>query len=177
MPSKFNEWIVREYAGMLKSRDGVVVLGCEGMTVAEAATLRREIRASGAELCLTKKSLARVAMKAAGVPIDLSGTPGSCVLLLGDPDQTIAAAKAIEKLWKKEKARKVVYRSAYFDGATLNASEAARIAEMPDKNTLRAMLCGAIQGPARMLAAVLREVPAANARALQARADKAQPAA
>ncbi len=177
MPSKINEWIVREYASLLQGRDGVVLLGTEGLTVSEASALRNEIRATGAEICLAKKSLAHVAMKAAGIPIDVSSAPGTCTLLIGSTEQTIAATKAIEKLWSKEKDRKVVYRSAFFDGSAMTAQEAARIADMPDKQTLRAMLCGAIQGPARMLATVLREVPAANARALQARADKEQPAA
>lgn len=177
MPSKINEWMVREYATLLKGRDGVLVLGTERLTVAEATALRNEIRPTGAELCLAKKSLAHVALKEAGIPIDMSGVPGTCALLIGSTEQTIAAAKAVEKLWKKEKERKVHYRSAFFDGSTMSADEAARIADMPDKNTLRAMLCGAIQGPARMLATVLREVPASQARALQARADKEQPAA
>lgn len=177
MPSKVNEWIVREYAGLLKQGEGVLVLGCEGLTVAESSALRREIRGTGAELCLTRKTLAHVAIQAAGIPIDLSQVPGTCALLIGNPESTIAAAKAVEKLWEKAKERKVVYRAAYFDGAPLSAAEASRIHAMPDKNTLRAMMCGAINGPARMLAAVLREIPASQARVLQARADKEQPAA
>lgn len=177
MPSKINEWIVREYTGLLKQGEGVLVLGCEGLTVAEASALRREINGTGAELCLTRKTLANVAIKAAGIPIDLSQVPGTCALLIGNPEATIAAAKAVEKLWDKAKERKVVYRAAFFDGSQMSAAEAARIHAMPDKNSLRAMMCGAILGPARMLATALREVPASNARVLQARADKEQPAA
>ncbi len=177
MPSKINEWIVREYTGLLKKGEGVLVLGCEGLTVAEASALRREISGTGAELCVTRKTLANVAIKAAGIPIDMSTMPGTCALLIGNPEATIAAAKAVEKLWEKAKERKVVYRAAYFDGSSMSAAEAARIHAMPDKNTLRAMMCGAIIGPARKLAAVLNEIPASQARVLQARADKEQPAA
>ena len=145
--------------------------------MAEATALRREIGPTGAGLCLAKKTLAQVAIRDAGIPLDLTQAAGTCALLVGSPEATIAAAKAVERLWQKAKERKVTYRGAFFDGSAMSAAEAARIHEMPDKNTLRAMMCGAILGPARMLAVALREVPAANARALQARADKEQPAA
>lgn len=176
MPSKINEWMVREYAGMLKGQDGVVVLGIEGLSVAQATALRNEIRGTGAEFCVTQNRLAGVALKQVGIPLDPAVFAGSCAFVVGSAEATLAAAKAIEKLWATEKERKVHYRAAFLDGATMNAAEAAQIAAMPDKNTLRAMLCGAIIGPARMLATVLSEVPASQARALQARAEQEQAA-
>lgn len=175
MPSKINQWMVREYAGLIKDREGVVVLGLEGLSVTQAAALRNEIRATGAELCVTRNRLAGVALREAGIPLDPALFSGPCAVLVGSAEQTISAAKAIENLWALEKQRKVHYRGAWLDGSAMNAAEAAQIAAMPDKNTLRAMLCGAIVGPARMLATVLSELAASQARALQARVDQ-QPA-
>lgn len=176
MPSKINEWMVREYASLMKDQDGIVVLGVEGLSVAQATALRNEIRSTGAEFCLARNRLANVALKQVGVPLDPAVFSGSCAVVVGSAEATISAAKAIEKLWALEKDRKVHYRGAYLDGSTMNAAEAAQIAAMPDKNTLRAMMCGAILGPARMLAVVLSEVPASQARALQARAEQGQAA-
>lgn len=176
MPSKINEWMVRDYAGMLKDCEGVVVLGFEGLSVEQASKLRNEVRATGAELCVAKNRLAGVALREAGIALDAQALKGTCALLIGSAEQTISAAKAVEKLWATEKQRKVHYRGAFLDGAAMNAAEAAQIAAMPDKNTLRAMMCGAILGPARMLATVLSEVPASQARALKARAEQ-EPAA
>ncbi|MDA1260961.1 MAG: 50S ribosomal protein L10 [Planctomycetota bacterium] len=176
MPSKINEWMIREYAALLKEQDGIVVLGLEGLSVAQASTLRNEIRGTGAEFCVTQNRLAKVALKEIGIAMDPSLFVGPCAVVVGSAEATISAAKAIEKLWALEKVRKVHYRGAYLDGSTMNAAEAAQIAAMPDKNTLRAMLCGAIIGPARMLATVLSEVPASQARAIKARAEQEQAA-
>lgn len=176
MPSKINEWMVREYVSLLKDREGVVVLGFEALSVDQASKLRNEVRSTGAELCVAKNRLANVALREAGIPLEAGVLGGTCAMLLGSTESTISAAKAIEKLWAAEKVRKIHYRGAYLDGAPMNAAEAALIAAMPDKNTVRAMLCGAIIGPARMLATVLAEVPASQARALQARADQEQAA-
>lgn len=176
MPCKLNHWIVREYADLVKDREGVVVLGLEGLSVLQASALRNEIRATGADLCVARNRLAGVALREAGIPLDPALLSGTCALLVGSAEQTIAAAKAIEKLWALEKERKVHYRGAFLDGSTMSAAEAAQIAAMPDKHTLRAMMCGAILGPARMLATVLSEVPASQARALKARAEQEQAA-
>jgi ribosomal protein L10 len=50
------------------------------------------------------------------------------------------------------------------------------LADVPDKQTLRAQLLGVLQGPARGLASVLNALPSGVARVLQARVDAAGPA-
>lgn len=172
MVSYVNEWIVNSYSQQFEGREGLMLLSIEGLTVEESQALRNEVRKSGAELRVTKNRLAKVALKEVGIEFDSSDWAGMCGVLVGDTEATIGAAKAIEELWKKDPKRKVNYRAAMLDGALMNADEAARIAEMPDKNTLRAMMCGALMGPARSLASLLREVPASTARVLQARADQ-----
>jgi large subunit ribosomal protein L10 len=174
MVSYINEWIVREYSELVKDQDGVVLLGVESLTVEEAQTLRNDVRETGAELVLGKKRLVRVALREVGIELDEEAWgAGSAALLVGDAESTISAAKAIEKIYKKAKDdRKVTYRGAYFDGTVMSAKEAASIAGMPDRQTLRAMMVGAIAGPARMLATVLNEVGASTARCVNARVDQ-----
>ncbi len=172
MVSQLNRWIVREYAEFLQGQDGVVVLGMHGLTVEEAQDLRRRVRNSGARLQVVRRRLARQVFREIGIELDEEVFNGPCALLVGDTDQAISATKAIEEMWRKAADRKIEYRGAFFDGSVLGPAEAARIPTMPDKQTMRAMLCSAILGPARMLATALREVPASTARVLQARADQ-----
>lgn len=174
MVSYINEWIVREYSELVKDQDGVVLLSVESLTVEEAQTLRNEVRETGASLIVGKKRLVRVALKEVGIELgDDAWDSGSTALLVGDAETTINAAKTIEKLYKKAKdARKVNYRGAFFDGSVMNATEAASIAGMPDRQTLRGMMVGVLSAPARKLATVLNEVGASTARCLQARADQ-----
>ncbi len=173
MVSTINEWIVRDYAGLVNDCEGVVLLGIESLTVEESQALRNSVREAGAELRVTKKRLAQVALSAAGIEIEgdesWSGTVG---LLVGDTESTISAAKAIDKTWKKADPKKITWRAAYLDGSMMSAAEAALISDMPDKQTLRGMLCGTILAPARHIASLLSEVPASTARVLQARADE-----
>jgi large subunit ribosomal protein L10 len=173
MVSTLNKWIVREYTDLVKGQEGVVLLSMDRLSVAESMSLRDAVRESGAELSVAKVRLAQVALRDAEIPLDLSDESGLTGLLVGDVESTISAAKAIEKIWEKAKdKRKVHFRGAWLDGSVMDAAAAALIPAMPDRNTLRGMMCSAILGPARMLATLMNEVPASTARALQARADQ-----
>ncbi|MHC4380929.1 MAG: 50S ribosomal protein L10 [Planctomycetota bacterium] len=177
MVSTINEWMVSGYQKQFDAQEGVVLLSMEGLTVEESQALRTSVREAGAELRVTKNRLAKVALKEVGIEFDAGSWGGMCGMLVGSTEATIGAAKAIEELWKKKPERKINYRGAMLDGAMMTAEEASRIAQMPDKDTLRAMMCGALTGSARQLATLLREVPASTARVLQARADQGESAA
>ena len=173
MVSTINKWMVRDYAGLISDRQGVVLLGIESLTVEESLALRTAVRQAGAELRVTKNRIARVALREVGVAIeDDEAWAGTCGLLVGDTEATISAAKAIDKVWKKAEPKKITWRGAVFDGSVMNAAEAALIPSMPDKQTLRGMLCGVLIAPARNLASLLSEVPASTARVIKARADQ-----
>ncbi|KAA3608241.1 MAG: 50S ribosomal protein L10 [Planctomycetota bacterium] len=176
MVSTLNKWMVEDYVGLLRDQESVVVFNLDQVNVEEAQNLRNAVREQGARFRVGKNRLVKVAFEEAGVPLQGDVLHGTCGLLIGDVESTIGAAKAIEELWKKAKPRKLSYCGAYFDGTVMDAKAAATIADMPDRQTLRAMICGAIQGPARKLAAVLAEVPASTARVVQARADQGEAA-
>ncbi|MDA1112814.1 MAG: 50S ribosomal protein L10 [Planctomycetota bacterium] len=176
MVSTINQWMASGYQKQFTDREGLVLLSLESLTVEEAQALRISIRAAGAELRVTKSRLAKVALKEIGVEFDDSSWGGMCGMMVGSTEATIGAAKAIEELWGKNKERKVTYRGAVLDGSRMTAAESSGIAKMHDKDTLRAMMCGALTGSARQLATLLREVPASTARVLQARAEQGESA-
>ncbi|HEX9793674.1 MAG TPA: 50S ribosomal protein L10 [Planctomycetota bacterium] len=171
MVSFLNEWMVAEYGELLKDQDGVVLLDLQTLSVEETQNMRNTVRGTGAKLRLAKSRLAKVAFREIGIDIPDGAFGGTCAMLVGSAEETISATKAMEELWKKAKERKFNYRAAYLDGSVLDATGAARIPSMPDKQTLRGMLAGCIIGPARMLAQVLQELPASTARVIKARAD------
>ena len=86
-------------------------------------------------------------------------------------EATVTAAKILSKSEPK-KAGKIAFRAAVLEGSALSAEDAQALANVPDKDTLRAQLVGALQGPMRALAATLAAVPGGMARVLQARADQ-----
>jgi large subunit ribosomal protein L10 len=176
MVSTLNEWMVDAYGAQFSEQEGLVLLSVENLTVEESQELRNKVRESGAQLRVTKNRLAKVALKQAGIEFEEEAWSGMCGILVGDTESTIKAAKEIEVLWKKAEVRKVNYRAAVLDGATMNASEAASIASMADKDTLRGQVCGTIMGTPRQLASIFNEVPSSLARVIQARVDQGESA-
>jgi large subunit ribosomal protein L10 len=176
MVSNLNEWMVGTYGAEFSGKEGLVLLSIENLTVEESQELRSKVRESGAQLRVTKSRLAKVALKQAGIEFEEEAWSGMCGILVGDTESTINAAKGIEVLWKKADVRKVNYRAAVLDGATMSAGEAASIAGMADKDTLRGQICGTIMGTPRQLASIFNEVPTSLARAIQARVDQGESA-
>ncbi len=176
MVSKLNEWIVKDYENLVRDQDAVVVVCMEPLTVQEDEEIRGRIREAGARLRITKNRLARVALKEVGIPIPDDAFDGTCGLLVGDVESAIAAAKAVDQLWKKADEAKVHFRAAYLEGSVMGPDEARLLPTMPDKDTVRAMMLSALLGPARQLASLMSEVPASLARGLQARADQEEAA-
>lgn len=176
MVSSLNEWMVSTYGEEFSENEGLVLLTLENLTVEEAQELRCKVRESGAQLRVTKNRLAKVALKSAGIEFADEAWSGMCGILVGDAESTIRAAKQIEVLWKKAEVRKVNYRAAVLDGDVMSASEAASIAGMADKDTLRGQICGTVMGTPRQLASILNEVPTSLARVIQARVDQGESA-
>ncbi len=171
MVSQLNKLIVQEYTEHLKKGDDVVLLTINDLTVQETQNLRTEVRATGAALKVTKIRLANVAFKEMGLPVAVDVTASTTGLLVGDTEATLAAAKAIELIAKADKdSRRIHFTGAFLDGDAMSAKQAALIPAMPDRHTLRGMFASLLAGPARMLATVLREIPASTARVIQARA-------
>lgn len=170
MVSTLNQVIVAELERAIGADDAVIVLGFHGVSVSDAEDLRDSIRETGARLHQVKNRLARVAFAERQIPIDSSCFLGMNLLLVGETEQTIQASKAIDAL-TKEMSGTITFKAAWFDGDALDAAGAQAIVSMPDRPTLQAMLCGALIGPGRQLATILREVPASLARVIQARVD------
>ncbi|MBC8370577.1 MAG: 50S ribosomal protein L10 [Planctomycetes bacterium] len=174
MVSTLNEWMVGTYGEQFSGNEGMVLLSIENLTVEESQELRTKVREAGAQLRVTKNRLAKVALQQAGIEFSDDAWSGMCGIMVGDTESTINATKAIEVLWKKAEVRKVNYRAAVLDGSQMSASEAASIASMEDKDTLRGKICGTIMGSPRQLAAIFSEVPTSLARVIQARVDQGE---
>jgi len=173
MVSKINEMIVEEYSSLVKDQEGIVVLTLDGLDSIESSELRSAVRAQGADLQVTKNRLAQVALKGVGIEITAESHIGTSALMVGSTEAAIAASKAVEAIAKAQKDnRKIHFTGALLDGSIMGAAEAAAIPSMPDKDTVRAMILSAMSAPARMLATVVREIPASTARVVSARADQ-----
>ena len=173
MPSLVNELLHSELERDFEAAGSCLVISFDKHTVEEDSALRSKLREEGLHVKVVKNRLAaRVAKKVADA--DLSeALVGKCAVVFAPEERAITAAKIVREAMKpKKKEPTIVVTGGLIEGAAITGAAAARIADMPDRDTVRGMLAGVLVGPARGLAVALNGVGGGLARCLQAKIDK-----
>ncbi|MBL4770268.1 MAG: 50S ribosomal protein L10 [Planctomycetes bacterium] len=173
MPNIVNQMVVRELTEEFKDAEGLLAVSFGGLDVKTTEELRGQLAEKGVRFRMVRNSLARRVLAERG--IDLGGDifKGNVGIAYGDPESVIGAAKVFADP-AVQKAKKVVFKAAYFDGEVLDAANAAQVADLPDRDTANAMLLGVLSAPARGLVVALAGVQSNTVRVLQARVDKGE---
>lgn len=152
----------------LKDASMIVVARQGALTVAESTDLRRQARAGGASLRVTKNRLARIALEGTGFEHIAGLFTGPTVIAFSkDP---VAAAKVATAYAKKNDKLQIV--GGGLGKQTLDANGVQALATLPSLDELRAKLLGMINTPATRIAGVLQAPGAQLARVLSAYAKK-----
>jgi len=170
MPNTLKHSMADELRTELDACEHLLVVGLNPMDAAATHELRTTLRGHGAQLRVIHNRTSRHALderrKALG---GFFKGQTAVTLAPGEDPDIVGIAKA---LVDAQRLKRVDVRGGFVDGEVLDGPGVELLARSPDKPTLRAMLCGAVLGPARGLAAVLQGVPGGLARCLQARIDK-----
>jgi len=157
--------VVDAVRARLDEADAAVITEYRGLTVAEMATLRRNLRAVGGDYKVFKNTLVRRAI--AGSPHEpLTGLlegPTAIAFVSGDVS---AVAKALRDFARSAPA--LIVKGGVLDGALLGAPELGVLADLPSRDVLLAMIAGAIAAPMRTMAGLLKAVPQSLAYGLSA---------
>lgn len=136
------EWLNGVFA-----KGAVVVVGNNGLTVAEMSELRAELRGAGASMKVVKNRLAKIAI--AGKPAekisDLFRGP-TAIAFSEDP---VAAAKAVDKFAKKND--KLVILGGAMGAETFDKAGVKALASMPSREELLGQIVQTIMSPAANL--------------------------
>lgn len=172
MPSVLNEMLLRELTDTYKTADSVVVISMSGLSMPENEGLRNVLATeAGMHLRMVPNRLARRALADCGLEFDEEVFKGSNIgVMVGDAEAAIGAAKVV-KQHDVTKAGKVTFRGGALEGNVLGADDAKAMADVPDKDTLRAQILGCLVGPAQGLVRVVHANPSGLARVLQAHVD------
>ncbi len=147
----------------------VVVTHYQGLTVAEASELRRQIREAGGRFRVVKNRLTKRALE--GTPYEKLSDFFQGPTAIAWADDPVAAPKAVCDFAKKNEKLKIVGGGL---GETLLDAEAVKaLAALPSLDELRARLIALIQTPASRLVGVLQAPAGQLARVLAARAEQA----
>jgi large subunit ribosomal protein L10 len=136
--------LVTSLAGRLQKAPTIYVTDFTGLDVAQITTLRRKLRAAGAEYAVVKNTLARRALQAAKVGGIESHLDGPTALVLAGPDP-VAAAKILADFAKEHEKPSV--RAGLVEGKAVTPEQVKQLAALPSKPELMAQLAGSLQGP------------------------------
>lgn len=161
--------VVEEIAEKIKNAKSVVFVDYKGLTVAEVSDLRNKFRAAGVEYKVYKNTLLRKAFNDLGVTAFDSDLNGPTAVAFS-PDETAAAKIFADAV--KAMPEKIVPKSAYVDGAYVDAKGIAMLATMPSKEELIAKMLGSMQAPIANFAGVLSAMLRGVVVALNAIAEK-----
>jgi large subunit ribosomal protein L10 len=115
--------------------------------------LRDELRKSGAEYMVVKNRLVRLALQDLDLPDLSEWLTGPTGVIIGHSGP-VDAAKAVADFAKTHDDRPV-FKVGVLENSVLDASQIERLAKLPNKETLLAMLAGALQAPMAALAGAL----------------------
>lgn len=129
--------------GEFKNAKSVMFADYQGMTVAQADSLRKATRAAGVNYIVAKKSLFSRAAKDAGIELDAKQFPGMLGAAFAIEDE-MAPAKVLGDIAKKSPLKIV---GGFFEGKTVDKEKAVELSKLPGKKELLGMLVGTMYAP------------------------------
>ena len=164
MPRPEKVQAVADIKERLEGAQAVFLAEYAGLSVQEQQTLRRELRANGAEFKVVKMTLARLA--AADMEIDdfdaLLLGPTGLTFADGDP---VAAAKALRDFAKTHDV--LVLKGGLLGREFLTPERIAKLADIESREVLLAKIAGAFEAPMAKMAGLLAALPRNAATVMQ----------
>jgi large subunit ribosomal protein L10 len=171
MPRPEKVQAVADIKERMEGAQAVFLAEYAGLSVQEQQTLRRELRANGAEFKVVKMTLARLA--AAGLDVeDLDALllgPTGLTFADGDP---VGAAKALRDFAKDHEV--FVIKGGLLGREFLTPERIAQLADIEPREVLLAKIAGAFEAPMAKMAGLLAALPRNAATAMQQLLEKKQ---
>ncbi len=161
--------ISAEYLERLQSSPYFISVNYNGLKVDQFAELRRRLLKVDSEIHVVKNSIFKIAAMRAGIQ-DLGGVLKGQIAVVTGQREIFGAAKVLKNF--AEEFKKPVILFGFMGSDRLDADGVNRIADLPSKAELRAMLVGLIQTPARRLATVIGTPARQMALVLKARSEQ-----
>lgn len=145
---------VQVLAEKFKKAKMVVLTEYRGISVEDDTKLRATIRNNGDEYSVVKNSIIAHAAKEAGIE-GLDNLEGPTAVVIGYEDY-VTPAKAVNDYAKDNEFYTI--KAGVMDGKMIEVSEVKKLANLPSKDTLYAMLASALLGNIRNFAVVIDQL-------------------
>lgn len=146
---------VEELAEKFKKAKMIILTEYRGISVSDDTKLRADLRNAQNEYVVVKNSTISYALKEAKIEGFEGTLEGPTAVVIGYDDY-VAPAKTINDYAKNNDFYKI--KLGVMDGKVIDTAEVKKLANLPSKDTLYAMLASALLGNIRNLAVVLDQV-------------------
>ena len=160
--------LVDEIKELFSSSQASVFTEYRGLTVAQLAELRAELRSNGTEYKVYKNTLVRLAAKESGYEID-EVLAGPVAVAFAKTDAA-AAAKALKTFSDSNEA--LVLKGGVLGSSVMSSDDIKALAKLPSREVLLAQIAGTIQSPLTKSAGLFQAFTRNAAYAFKALADK-----
>lgn len=150
--------VVEEIKEKINASKSVVLVHYERVTVAESTELRRKFQQAKCEYKVYKNTLVRKAFEELGVDSFHDDLNGASAFVFC-PDET-SGCSILAKAAKDTPALadKLVPKSAYVNGAYVDAEGVKKLAAIPSREVLIAKMLGCLQAPIANFAYILKAI-------------------
>jgi len=138
------EELVKSLAQKLKDSKAVVFSDFKGLAVKDMTVLRNELREKGIDFKVLKKTLISIALKDAGIEMDLKKMEGQIAIAVSQGDE-VEAAKIIAKMAKVNENLKIA--GGILGKKILCTEEVMALSKLPSEDELLAKLVGTLNAP------------------------------
>ncbi|MEK7542270.1 MAG: 50S ribosomal protein L10 [Patescibacteria group bacterium] len=145
--------ILNQLAENLEKQSAMVFVDYKGLKVGDMITLRKQLKETGSELMISKKTLFSKAMKEKGIEVDFKNMEGQIgtIFAFEDPMIPIKTANTFAKANEKLK-----ILGGYFERELQNAASIVTLANLPSREELLAKLLYTMTAPLSDFAIVLQ---------------------
>ncbi len=144
---------VEDFRGRLQDSPAIFLTDFTGLDVKSMTVLRDELRKSGAEYMVVKNRLVRLALQELDLPDLSEWLNGPTGVIIGHSGP-VDAAKAVADFAKNHDDRPA-FKVGVLEKSVLDPAQIERLAKLPNRETLLAMLAGVLEAPMAALAGVL----------------------
>jgi large subunit ribosomal protein L10 len=130
----------------------IVVADHTGINVADLTILRRKLRDARSEFRVSKNTLLKLAIQDSNLKMLEEHFVGPTAVIFGYDDPAVPAKIIYDSIKESEKPK---FKAYYLDGQVYGLDTLKKIAELPSKEVVLAILIGTVQGPISQFIMVL----------------------
>lgn len=135
---------VQNLKNQLEGVKGAVFADYTGLNVSEIQDLRLKLKESNSQLTVIRRTLFKLALRAAGLDIDVNSMPGAVSIASSSQDE-VMPAKIMAEFAKGHEALKI--QGGILDYKFIDIAKVGELAKLPTKFELLARVTGSIQAP------------------------------